>query len=208
MKVSSESQQNAASVKHKIEDAVAVRQAEKGSENTQNVNSSPSQDTVEISGQAAKLAHAELREQAALARIQMLEQQNAAMTRSDEQAETGEEDPLSELTAIMLKMMEERQKIQLDNAAEQAERQKEEMSAAMLELEEARAEKKAAQEETAAASAENAGIVDSKARSSAPLSDAARKEQEQLGATYGKKGTPVRTGFSDSGAKGGYRVTV
>lgn len=203
MEISPGNYQNTASAKSDIAETSAVRQTEKKSESIQNVNSSPSQDTIEISGRAGKLSRAELREQAALARIQTLKQQNAAITQSDAQAEsegTLPEDPLTAFINAMFKMMEERQEIQLENAAEQAERQKEEMDAAMLELEEARAEKKAAQEETittieslvsppAAASTKNIDEAGSKSGSGNPSPGSlSRKGEEQSVPTYGKKG--------------------
>lgn len=223
MQVSSEKYQNPVSVKPDVAETARVSQTEKGTENIRNLTSSSSQDTLEISGQAAKLSRAEMREQAALARIQMLKQQNAAVTESDAPAESGEtasEDPLTVFINTMFKMLEERQETQLENAAEQAEKQKEEMDAAMLELEDARAEKQAAQEETTTATGspvspedtappQNAGKSGSKAGSGESASDGVpRKDQDQSTTAYGKKGTRVRAGFSDSGNKSSYRATA
>ncbi len=218
MKLSSENYQNSISAMPDRGEAAMVGQTEKGSGNTQTVKSSSSKDSVEISGQAAKIARAELREQAALARIQMLKQQNASITQTDAQAENEgsiPEDPLTVFINTMFKMMEERQEIQLKNAAEQAEKQKEEMDAAILELENARAEKKAAQEETTVTTdtpsfSKPVVSTGSPAESGAKTEsdNAARNGQEQQAATYGKKGTPAKTGFIDTNNKGTYRATA
>ena len=227
MQVSSESYQNSISAKPGIEETATAAQPEKGSENTQNVNPSSSKDSIEISGQAAKLSRAELREQAALAKIQMLKQQSAPVTQTGAQTESGEtfpEDPLTVFVNTMFTMMEERQEIQLENAAMQAERQKEEMDAAMLELEDARAEKRAAQEEAApatdtpglskgAASAGSAAGSGAKTDSSesskqTESGNGVRKGQGQPAAVYGKRGAPVKTGFAETSNQSSYRATA
>lgn len=117
MKVSSENYQNLLSANSDIDQTASASKMDKGTDNRQNSSIFSSEDTIEISGQAATLARAELRE-------------SEATTQSDAQAESGEatpEDPLTRFVNTILKMMEERQEIQLENAADQAEKQKTEM---------------------------------------------------------------------------------
>lgn len=213
-------------VGHETEQAAKANGTARDSGGGQTSVSSSNKDSVEISGTAAKLSQAEARERAALARIEMLNRQNAALTGTDAKAEGGDaaddEDPVEKFRRVMFEMMQNRLEIWEENAAEQSERQKEEMAAAMQELEDARAEKKAAQEAAdaapdAATETATSATTDKMADGDAENRDASHNAASSTGrnegqdtviAGYGKKGSPVRSTAAKTGVKSSHTAVV
>ena len=164
-------------------------------------------DTVEISSQAAKRSQMELKEQAAQTRANLLKQfaesftQTESAPQSEDEKIAAIEDPLEKFVRTIMKMMGDRQEIQLKNASEQAERLEEEQ-AAMDERKEIR-EENMAEETDAKTSVKDA---DTAADNTKPASVTPQKGRETLPSAYGKKGAPIGKSAVDTNSKSGYSI--
>ena len=224
---------SALNLNSQAENAAAAQIADqKTDESLKSTRATPAGDTVAISGEGARFSAAEVREQARLARIGLLEHQKDLLNGSGSQTEReGEdveaaEDPEERFRRMMYEMMEARQVVWNERAAEQAAERKEEEAALLEEQQEARKEEKAGEKTALAANAmedkamggtrpvspataETSEPENGEEPGNAPADESGGKasngtaspgDSERMATAYGKRGAPVRSGNAEKSA--------